>query len=81
MRRYDDSRDDSTVYFRSDRIFYQGGFDEVRGAGWYIAMRGGYSYGPFPDKDVAQTIAEGLIQRLAARAARQLDGETQRNIA
>lgn len=81
MRRYTDNRDDSTVYFRSDRIFYQAGLEEERGAGWYIAMRGGYSYGPFPDKDVAQTIAVGLISRLAARAAQQKAAEAQRDIA
>lgn len=68
MKRRTDDENDGKVYFRSDRIFHSADVDG-RGAGWYIAMRGGYSYGPFPDRDVAHTIIEGLIKRLQARAA------------
>jgi hypothetical protein len=75
MKRQTDSQNDDSVYFRSERIFFQADLDG-RGAGWYIAMRGGYSYGPFPDRDVAETIAEGLIKRLKDRA--EADGHVER---
>jgi hypothetical protein len=68
MKRQTDNKDDKSVYYRSDRIFHSTDVDG-RGTGWYIAMRGGYSYGPFPDRDVAQTIIDGLVKRLQARAA------------
>ena len=63
MKRQTDERNDNSVYFRSERVFFQAELNG-RDGGWYIAMRGGYSYGPFPDRDVAETIAEGLIKRL-----------------
>lgn len=68
MNRQTDDWDDNKVYFRSDRIFYQADL-EGRGSGWYIAMRGGHSYGPFPERDVAEKIVEGLIKRLEEKAA------------
>lgn len=51
--------------FLKDCIFYHANMDG-RGAGWYIELRSGYTYGPFPDKDVAQTILEGVLKRLNA---------------
>jgi hypothetical protein len=69
---------DDSVHFRSERIFHQADLDG-RGAGWYIAMRGGYSYGPFPDRDVAETIAEGLIKRLQTKAAHSVSDEQKRS--
>ena len=71
MKRQTDEQNDDSVYFRSERVFYQADLDG-RDAGWYIAMRGGYSYGPFPDRDVAVTIAEGLIKRLKDKASSDL---------
>lgn len=80
MNRRTDEQDDRKVYFRSDRIFHSADVDG-RGTGWYIAMRGGYSYGPFPDRDVAQTIIDGLIKRLQARAAEESRGADVRKTA
>jgi len=77
MRRHDDVNED-TVYFRSDRIFYQTDLSG-RGAGWYISMRGGNDYGPFPDKHVANTILEGVVRRLDKREAAEYTGEERRN--
>ena len=68
MNRQTDDGNDNKVYFRSDRIFFQADL-EGRGSGWYIAMRGGHSYGPFPNRDVAEMIVEGLIKRLQDKAA------------
>ena len=70
MRRITDPILDDTVYFRTDRVYYQAAInadsanESATAAGWYIAMRGGYAYGPFPDRDVALTILDGLIKRL-----------------
>ena len=70
MRRITDPILDDTVYFRTDRVYYQAAInadsanEPATAAGWYIAMRGGYAYGPFPDRDVAETILDGLIKRL-----------------
>lgn len=70
MRRITDPILDDTVYFRTDRIYYQAAInadstdERTTQAGWYIAMREGYAYGPFPDRDVAETVLEGLIKRL-----------------
>ena len=70
MRRITDPILDDTVYFRSDRVYYQAAInpgtanEPATEAGWYISMRGGYAYGPFPDREVAQTILDGLIKRL-----------------
>ena len=70
MRRITDPILDDTVYFRTDRVYYQAAInadsaqEPTTAAGWYIAMRGGYAYGPFPDRDVAQSILDGLIKRL-----------------
>lgn len=66
MKRLTDPILDDTVYFRSDRVFYQGSSNAAE-SGWYISMRGGYAYGPFPDRDVAMTILDGLTKRLRAR--------------
>jgi len=36
-----------------------------RGEGWYFMLSHKSPYGPFPNKDVANTILEGLIERLS----------------
>lgn len=66
MSRLTDPILDDTVYFRSDRVFYQGSSKDSE-SGWYISMRGGYAYGPFPERNVALTILDGLIKRLRAK--------------
>ncbi len=48
--------------FRTGSIFYQGTIDGKM-AGWYINIKGGNVYGPFPEKSVAQYILEGLTRR------------------
>ena len=35
-----------------------------RGEGWYFMLSRNQPYGPFPDKDVATTILEGVVKRL-----------------
>lgn len=52
--------------FLNDCVFFHGSM-EGRGAGWYIELRSGHTYGPFPDKDVAQTILNGVVARLKAK--------------
>jgi len=49
--------------FLYSHIFYQrdcGG----RGEGWYFMLSHNEPYGPFPDKDVANTIIKELVIRL-----------------
>lgn len=72
MRRITDPILDDTVYFRSDRVYYQAAItskeqEESTEAGWYISMRGGYAYGPFPDREVAEAILDGLLKKLRKR--------------
>ena len=43
--------------------FYEEDFDG-RGDGWYFILSPNKPYGPFPDKDVAETVLKGLLRRL-----------------
>jgi len=51
---------DSVLY---SHLFYQSDFNG-RGEGWYFILSRNQPYGPFPDKEVANTILEGLVERL-----------------
>jgi len=44
-------------------IFYQRD-SNGRGEGWYFMLSHNEPYGPFPDKDVANTIIKELVKRL-----------------
>ena len=44
-------------------IFYEKNFDG-RGDGWYFILSPNRPYGPFPEKDVADTVLKGLLKRL-----------------
>lgn len=44
-------------------IFYQRDCNG-QGEGWYFMLSRNRPYGPFPDKDVANTILEGVVKRL-----------------
>ena len=51
-------------YFLYSRVRFQRDFNG-RGEGWYFMLTRRKVYGPFPDIDVANTILEGLLIRLA----------------
>jgi len=61
------SKSDKTQIDKGDvlysHLFYQGDFDG-RGEGWYFMLSHSKPYGPFPDKNVAKTVLEGLLKRL-----------------
>ena len=52
--------------FSSKRIFFQSSIDG-KNTGWYISITSQRSYGPFPDKAVAQYILDGLVRRIKER--------------
>ena len=79
MNRRSDDIEEENAYFRSDRIFYHAEMDGSM-AGWYISMRGGNDYGPFPDKHVANTILESVVKRLDKRKEN-YEGEERRKMA
>jgi len=64
MIRKSDQSQDNHATFRSGRLFFQSDVNG-RGTGWYIELSQGKPYGPFLDKDVANTIYEGLVGRLS----------------
>ena len=51
-------------YFLYSRVRFQRDYDG-RGAGWYFMLTPRRAYGPFPDMDIANTILDGLLMRLA----------------
>jgi len=51
-------------YFLYSRVRFQRDFNG-RGEGWYFMLTPRKVYGPFPDKDIADNILEGLLIRLA----------------
>jgi hypothetical protein len=55
-----------TARFDSKRIFFQSSLDG-RNSGWYISITSERAYGPFPDKQVAQYILDGLVSRILDR--------------
>ena len=61
------SQQSSTVArFDSKRIFFQSSLDGSN-SGWYISISSERAYGPFPDKQVAQYILDGLVRRILDR--------------
>lgn len=54
--------------FDSKRIFFQSSLDG-RNSGWFISITSERAYGPFPDKQVAQYILDGLVKRILERHA------------
>ena len=44
-------------------VFYQRDCNG-RGEGWYFMLSRNAPYGPFPEKEVANTILEGVVKRL-----------------
>jgi len=52
--------------FDSKRIFFQSSLDG-HNSGWYISITSERAYGPFPDKQVAQYILDGLVRRILDR--------------
>jgi len=74
MIRKSDYNQAKEACFRSGRLFYQSDVNG-RGAGWYIELSNNKPYGPFLDKDVANTIYEGLVERLNKSEA---DGDIQK---
>lgn len=51
-------------YFLYSRVRYHREYNG-RGAGWYFMLTPRTAYGPFPDRDIANTILEGMLIRLA----------------
>ena len=51
------------IHLENKKIFFQSLFDG-RQNGWYITVTGKHVYGPFEDRQVAQQILEGLLQRI-----------------
>jgi len=71
----------SPTRFDSKRIFFQSSLDG-RNSGWYISITSERAYGPFPDKQVAQYILDGLVKRiLDQRAETEVTDETSVNVA
>lgn len=58
----------TTARFDSKRIFFQSSLDG-RNSGWYISITSERAYGPFPDKQVAQYILDGLVKRILDQRA------------
>jgi hypothetical protein len=54
---------DQPAHFDSKRIFFQSTLDGKQ-TGWYITVTSERDYGPFPTKQVAQYILDGLLRRL-----------------
>ena len=61
------------VYLNNEQIFFQSTIDG-RKNGWYITVTGEQLYGPFPNKQVAQQILDGLLQRLQDKDEHQQGG-------
>ncbi len=51
-----------------ERIFFQSTLNG-NNSGWFISLNSKRAYGPFPDRDVAEYILDGLLKRAAARRA------------
>lgn len=49
-----------------ERIFFQSTMDG-NNSGWFISLNSKRAYGPFPDREVAEYILDGLLKRAAAR--------------
>jgi hypothetical protein len=58
-------------YFLYSRVRFLKDYNG-RGEGWYFMLSPRKAYGPFPNKDVANTVLEGLLNRLA-------NGESEEN--
>ncbi len=52
--------------FETKRIFFQSSIDGSN-SGWFISITDERAYGPFPDKQVAQYILDGLVKRMLER--------------
>ena len=61
-RKSDDTQIDKRDIVYS-HVFYQRDCNG-RGEGWYFMLSRNSPYGPFPDKDVANTILDGVVKRL-----------------
>jgi len=61
--------------FGSKRIFFQSSIDG-KNTGWFISITSQRSYGPFPDKAVAQYILDGLVKRIKARQMKNHDSDS-----
>lgn len=64
MRQEADLKKNIHGYFLYSRVRYQRDYNG-RGEGWYFMLTPRKAYGPFPDRDVANSILEGLLIRLA----------------
>jgi len=54
------------AHYRIGSIFFQSAIDGTN-AGWYITIHGGNVYGPFREKNVAETILAGLLKKANER--------------
>lgn len=52
--------------YRVGSIFFQSAIDGSN-AGWFITIHGGNVYGPFREKNVAETILAGLLKKANER--------------
>jgi len=62
------------------RIFFQSSMKGDNN-GWYISLTSERAYGPFPDRDVAEYILDGILKRAAARREREHADHIQVNAA
>jgi len=64
MKRGTDHQKIVQDYFLYSRVRFQKDYNG-RGEGWYFMLTPRRVYGPFPDMEMANTILEGLLLRLA----------------
>jgi len=62
--------DSNPALFETKRIFFQSSLDG-NNSGWFISISDERAYGPFPDKQVAQYILDGLVKRMLERHAKE----------
>lgn len=63
MKRKSDNTDIDKRDIVYSHVFYQRDCNG-RGEGWYFMLSRNAPYGPFPDKNVANTILDGVVKRL-----------------
>jgi len=63
-----------------ERIFFQS-TPKGDNNGWFISLTSERAYGPFPEREVAEYILEGLIKRVAARRQQKSVDQSSTNVA
>lgn len=64
MKQQPGNRERVQSYFLYSRVRFHKDYNG-RGEGWYFMLTPRMAYGPFPERDIANTILEALLIRLA----------------